>query len=178
MRDCVPPERLGKAVAAMSASLGVGGALGLPIAAVIAQVTWHALFWAVAAGFALACWLGIALIVPKHPATGRPGFDYLGAVGLSVALTALLLALSKGPTWGWTSVTTLLVRHRGRGVRALGVYQWHCDHPLVDLRINATRRSRAQCRVGGGRIQHVRDDAHPGPDLMSPTARAPATGCR
>ena len=42
MRDCVPPERLGKAVAAMSASLGVGGALGLPIAAVIAQVTWHA----------------------------------------------------------------------------------------------------------------------------------------
>ena len=40
---------------------------------------------------------------------------------------------------GWTSVTTLLVRHRGRGVRAWGVYQWHRDHPLVDLRINATR---------------------------------------
>ena len=139
MRDCVPPERLGKAVAAMSASLGVGGALGLPIAAVIAQVTWHALFW-VAAAFALACWLGIALIVPNAPGHRSAGFDYLGAVGLSVALTALLLALSKGPTWGWTSVTTLSSFAIAAVVFALwGVYQWHRDHPLVDLRINATR---------------------------------------
>ena len=81
MRDCVPPERLGKAVAAMSASLGVGGALGLPIAAVIAQVTWHALFW-VAAGFALACWLGIALIVPKAPGHRSAGFDEHVARGI------------------------------------------------------------------------------------------------
>jgi MFS family permease len=33
MRDELPPERLGSATALMSASLGVGGALGLPLAA-------------------------------------------------------------------------------------------------------------------------------------------------
>ena len=33
MRDVLPPERLGSAMAVMSSSLGVGGALGLPISA-------------------------------------------------------------------------------------------------------------------------------------------------
>ena len=44
---CCPRERLGSAIALMSASLGVGGALGLPIAALVAQhADWHVLFWA------------------------------------------------------------------------------------------------------------------------------------
>src|ERR1044072_5902763 len=47
MRDELPAERLGSATALMSASLGVGGALGLPAAALIADnFDWHVLFWA------------------------------------------------------------------------------------------------------------------------------------
>ncbi|MFD5544760.1 MFS transporter, partial [Streptomyces sp. NPDC127079] len=46
MRDELPAERLGSATALMSASLGVGGALGLPAAALIADhFDWHVLFW-------------------------------------------------------------------------------------------------------------------------------------
>ncbi|PVY29925.1 MFS transporter [Williamsia muralis] len=42
MRDVLPPKKLAGAVAMMSASLGVGGALGLPIAALIAEYAdWH-----------------------------------------------------------------------------------------------------------------------------------------
>ena len=46
LRSSVSAERVGAAMGMMSASLGVGGALGLPLAAVIAEhFEWHALFW-------------------------------------------------------------------------------------------------------------------------------------
>lgn len=50
LRASLPAERVGAAMGMMSASLGVGGALGLPLSAVIAQhFDWHALFWCAAA---------------------------------------------------------------------------------------------------------------------------------
>lgn len=46
LRATVPAEKVGSAMGLMSASLGVGGALGLPLSAVIAQhYDWHMLFW-------------------------------------------------------------------------------------------------------------------------------------
>ena len=54
MRDELPPERVGGAISLMSATLGVGGAIGLPVAAVVAEnADWHVLFWT-AAGLGLA----------------------------------------------------------------------------------------------------------------------------
>src|SRR3954467_14481797 len=42
MRDELPPEKLGSSTAVMGASLGVGGALGLPTAALLAEhADWH-----------------------------------------------------------------------------------------------------------------------------------------
>ncbi|MGP4028248.1 MFS transporter [Actinomadura sp. 3N407] len=42
----VPPERLGSAIALISASMGIGGALGMPIAAAVAEhASWRVLFW-------------------------------------------------------------------------------------------------------------------------------------
>src|SRR5690606_1917878 len=46
MRDVLRPARLGTAVAFMSATMGVGGAIGMPVAAYIAEnFDWHMLFW-------------------------------------------------------------------------------------------------------------------------------------
>jgi len=50
VRDELPKERVGSAVAAISATLGVGAAIGLPVSALIAQGGgWHMVFWASAA---------------------------------------------------------------------------------------------------------------------------------
>ena len=107
MRDIVPPRHLGSSVGTMSASLGIGGALGLPFAALIAQhVSWHALFWA-CAGAALLGAVGIALTVPESPTRTGGRFDAVGALGLAAMLVCLLLPLSKGSTWGWASPMTL-----------------------------------------------------------------------
>nr|WP_248492137.1 MFS transporter [Tsukamurella sp. PLM1] len=107
MRDIVPAAHLGSSVGAMSASLGVGGALGLPFAASIAQhISWHALFW-ISGAAALACGLAIQRCVPEGPSTPGGRFDAIGTLGLTAVLTFVLLPVSKGGEWGWTAPLTL-----------------------------------------------------------------------
>lgn len=141
MRDELPVERLASATAVMSASLGVGGALGLPAAALIADhYDWHLLFWLSAAVGAVATALVVAL-VPESKVRGGGRFDGVGAVGLSAGLVCVLLAVSKGASWGWASGTTLGLF--AGGVLVLlgwGAYQLRLPHALVDLRIAARRQ--------------------------------------
>lgn len=107
MRDIVPARHLGASVGTMSASLGVGGALGLPFSAAIAQnLSWHALFWACAVA-AVVGGIGIRLTVPESRAPSGGRFDVVGALGLAAMLICLLLPLSKGATWGWADPLTL-----------------------------------------------------------------------
>lgn len=47
MRGVTPPHLASTAIAAMSGTMGVGGAIGLPLSAAITQYgNWHAIFWA------------------------------------------------------------------------------------------------------------------------------------
>ncbi|SDQ24893.1 Major Facilitator Superfamily protein [Actinopolyspora saharensis] len=141
MRDELPAERLGSAIAMMSASLGVGGALGLPAAAFLAEYTdWHVLFWASAALGACATALVLA-VVPESAVRTGGRFDLPGAIGLSTGLVCLLLAISKGGDWGWTSGTTLGLLGAAVLVLVLwGRWELRTPHPLVDLRVSAHRQ--------------------------------------
>lgn len=142
MRDVMPPEKLSTSIALMSASLGIGGALGLPFAAAVAEYgDWRMLFWVSAALSVLVAVL-IRLIIPDvGKPVGEPvkkGFDYLGAVGLSAGLVALLLAVSKGADWGWGSGTTLgLFAAAVVVLLAWGLWELRITDPMVDLRSTA-----------------------------------------
>ena len=138
MRDVLPPRKLGPAVALMSASLGVGGALGLPAAALIAQhADWHVLFW-VAGGLGAVVFLLVLALIPGRGARVGGRLDVVGALGLSVSLVALLLAVSKGAAWGWTSPRVLLLLAVAVSAGAAwGWWQLRTAHPLVDLRTTA-----------------------------------------
>jgi MFS family permease len=136
LRASLPAERVGAAMGMVSASLGVGGALGLPLSAVIAEhLSWHALFWC-AAGLGIGCALIFATLVPDVvPSTTMGRFDLLGAVGLAAGLVLLLLPISKGSTWGWTSPGTLGLLAGSIVVFALfGWWQYRARTPLVDIR--------------------------------------------
>ncbi|RFU84017.1 MFS transporter [Streptomyces triticagri] len=139
LRDVTPPERLGSAIAVMSASMGVGGALGLPFAAAVAENTsWRVLFW-VTAGLSLAVGALILTLVPAgRPGTGARRFDVAGAIGLGAGLISLLLAVSKGSDWGWSSATTLGLFAAAVVVLLLWArWELRCAEPLVDLRVTA-----------------------------------------
>ncbi|MFJ1584518.1 MFS transporter [Streptomyces sp. NPDC088197] len=138
MRDELPAERLGSAMALMSSSLGIGGALGLPSAALIAQhADWHALFYT-SAGLGVAAMALVLFLVPESPVRTPSRFDVPGAIGLSVGLVCLLLAISKGGDWGWASGTTLgLVAAAVVVLVGWGMFELRTTAPLVDLRTTA-----------------------------------------
>lgn len=140
LRAAVPADRVGSAMGIMSASLGVGGALGLPLSAVIAQnFNWHVLFW-FAAGLGAAALLAFAVLVPPVGSRSSERVDLLGALGLAGGLTTLLLAISKGQTWGWTSATTLGLFAASPIIFAVfGWWQLRTPAPIVDLRTTVRR---------------------------------------
>ncbi|WP_333737071.1 MFS transporter [Streptomyces sp. IBSBF 2806] len=142
LRDVVPAEKLSGSIALVSASMGIGGAIGLPLAAAVAQyANWRVLFWGSAALAAVVAVL-IFLLVPDVPA-GAKGqrFDLPGAVGLGVGLVSLLLAVSKGGDWGWASATTLgLFALALVALLAWGMWEVRTTDPLVDLRTTARPR--------------------------------------
>ncbi|MET8813037.1 MFS transporter [Streptomyces sp. NPDC004549] len=140
MRDMLPREKLGSAMALMSSSIGVGGGLALPAAALVAQHTdWHALFYG-AAGLGVLAIVLTLLVVPESPARAEGSFDLLGALGLSAGLVLFLLPITKGSDWGWSSGTTLGLFGAALAVLLLwGVYELRTAAPLVDLRTTARR---------------------------------------
>ncbi|MDO0924583.1 MFS transporter [Streptomyces sp. TG1A-8] len=141
MRDELPAERLGSATALMSASLGVGGALGLPAAALIADhFSWHMLFWT-SAGLGVVAAVLVLLLVPESAVRTGGRFDLPGALGMAAGLVCLLLAISKGADWGWGSGTTLgLFAAAVVTLLAWGRYELGAKQPLVDLRTTARRQ--------------------------------------
>ena len=140
LRSCVPAERVGSAMGLMSASLGVGGALGLPLSAVIAQhYDWHMLFW-FATGLGVAALVMFAVLVPHVPARTDDRLDPLGAILLAGGLVTLLLGISKGQSWGWASGLTLTMFVSSLVIfMVFGWWQLRVSSPTVDLRTTAKR---------------------------------------
>ena len=96
LRDVIHPKNLGGAVALVSATLGVGGAIGLPVAALIAQnLDYHYLFW-LATALAVVAVILVATIIPVSTLRAGGNFDFVGAVGFAIGLVGILLAISKG----------------------------------------------------------------------------------
>ena len=140
LRDLVPRERLGSAIALVSATVGVGSALALPLSAFIAEgAGWHVLF-ALATLLGVCSLAAVAGAVPPDVVRSGGRFDCLGAVGLTAGLTCLLLGISQAGEGGAGSlpVVTLL----GTATAVLLVWGWATlrnPQPLVDLRVSARR---------------------------------------
>lgn len=130
----LPRERVGSAIAVVSAMLGVGGALALPIGGLVGEhADFHVLFW-ITVAVGAASLVATLAVVPESPVRSGGRIDVVGTVLLAGALVALLLPLAESASWGWTSGRTLGLL--ALGVVLVGVFGWtqtRIAEPLVDL---------------------------------------------
>lgn len=103
LRDAYPPDRVARAVGFLSAMLGFGSAFGVVLAGV--YVDYLSVRWIFATGALLT--VGAAVTTWRFIPKGLPGrrvrIDWLGALLMCGTLTCLLLAVSEGNEWGWSS---------------------------------------------------------------------------
>jgi predicted MFS family arabinose efflux permease len=137
MRDLLPADRVGSGIALMSSSLGIGGAISLPITGLVAQqASWRWLFGAAAVLGALQFML-VRRVVQESPQRSGGRFDLPGAVGLALGLVCVLLAVSKGAEWGWASARVLGLLAAAVVLFALwSRLELRVRSPLVDLRVS------------------------------------------
>jgi EmrB/QacA subfamily drug resistance transporter len=103
------PERRSQIVALWAGvgalAVATGPSLG---AALITAGGWRWAFFVNLPVGAIAYLTGRRVLVAHRADTDRPRPDYLGAVLVSTSLAALVLGISEGPSWGWTSARVLL----------------------------------------------------------------------
>ncbi|MEJ1087808.1 MFS transporter [Microbacterium sp. Mu-80] len=139
MSATVSRDRATLGIALMSGTLGIGSALGLAVAGPL--VAWGGLstiFWV--SGAIGAIFLVLVLLrIRETPAASSGRFDHLGAVLLAIGLTALLLAISRGQAWQWTSPITLGLIATAAAVLPLWLlWERRHPHPMIDVRIAMT----------------------------------------
>ena len=144
IRDEFPPDKVGVGIGTVSSVFGAGGGIGLVLSGVIIEhLSWHWLFL-IGAVPVLCATVLLALFVPESPVKTPAKPDYVGGAALSVALGTLLIAISEGSHWGWTSAGVLgLV-----AASAVMFFIWvriekRVPEPLVDLKTFARREMAA-----------------------------------
>ena len=133
LRKELPGDRLIRAIAVLSAMLGLGGAVGLVGTGLLmpAGAGYQRIFL-LHAVLVVSVVAAVAAMVPSRPQRHTARVDWVGAAGLALGLSSLLLAISQGSIWGWTSPRTVLAA--AAGISILMMWQsWNrrSDSPLV-----------------------------------------------
>ena len=135
-RDALQGERARSTVALLSITTVAGVGLGYPLTGLIAHAWgFEAGFWfgAIVSALALA---SAAIVLPPPTAHRAARLDWIGALLLAASLSGLLLALSRGEQWGWTSARTLTLLPVSIALAVAWVFhELRTPHPLVELRL-------------------------------------------
>ncbi|MBN1094148.1 MFS transporter [Blastococcus sp. TML/M2B] len=108
LRRELPERRLGTAMSVVSSTLGVGGVAGLVATGLLAGdgTDYRRPFW-IGLVITLAALVLAVRLLPRRTATASGGVDWWGAAVLGAGLSLLLLFVSQGNAWGWSSAATL-----------------------------------------------------------------------
>lgn len=137
-RRYLAANKVQSSISSLSVTVATGIGIGYPLTGIIAGLlNFRFAFW-FAALFVLTAIIVVLRVVPRGPdeLAPRMPFDHTGASLLGLGLGALLLGISEGPSWGWTSPWTI-------GTIVLAVIlllvwmrtELRSQHPLINLRV-------------------------------------------
>ena len=140
IRDEFPPEKVKVGIGLLSAVFGIGGGFGIVLSGVIVDhFSWRLLFLLGSIPVALS----IALVhrhVPESPIRSPSRVDVPGALLLSGGLLSLMVALTEGESWGWSSLRLLGLAAAAVVFFVLwGLVEVRSSSPMVDMRMLAHR---------------------------------------
>ena len=124
------------ATATISAGMGVwlGGL-------VVDHAPWQWLFYLSGAMGVVSIILMILFVPASQRGSRQPDIDIFGGMLFVPAIAMMLLAITRGKSWGWTS--PLLLGLLAGGLTLLAVwwrYEWNHRNPLINVRLLADRK--------------------------------------
>ena len=135
VRDVFPADRVAPRIGALSAVMAIGSGLGTVLAGPLSTfLSWRGLFLLPLVGVTVG---GLLVFTVRDSAQRAPGrVNISAAILLSGWLVALLLPLSTGTQWGWSSPVVLgLFALAAALFVAWFVVEVRSREPLVDMRM-------------------------------------------
>ncbi len=132
----VPREKIGSAMGMYGLGIVVAPAVGPTLGGYLVEyVDWRLIFF-INVPVGMLGSIAAVMLLPRYPG-GRAGrFDLLGFLTVATGLFSLLLALTEGQDWGWTSYRVLILLTLGVLSLALFVIiELELDEPLLDVRV-------------------------------------------
>lgn len=139
-RDLLPADLLPRAVGGIIGAASIGAAIGLVFSGVLADAfSPAAIFWFLAA-FSGGLAVAVVTAVPETTVRARAHLDLAGCPLLVGALFTLMLAVSQGNKWGWSSpeIIALFASSAALFV-AFALVERREPQPLVDLALVVAR---------------------------------------
>ncbi|KUJ67247.1 transporter [Streptomyces albus subsp. albus] len=140
LREEIRPAKLPGAMALVSGTLAFGSGIALVAVGLLTSgdhPDYRSAFW-LATGLAVVALLAVVFLVPATRQTTGGRTDVLGALSLAATLVLLLLPISQGHEWGWTSGRTLGGFAGAVVMAAVWVaVERRVREPLVDMRMFA-----------------------------------------
>ncbi|MHA0287673.1 MFS transporter [Mycobacterium sp. C3-094] len=141
LREELPEARIGSAMAVLSGTLGFGGGAGLVVVGLLmsGDAGYHRVFW-LTTGFTVVVLAIVIAVVPNRPRSAAGRIDWIGALGLATGLSAVLLSITQGHSWGWASPRTVACA-AGGVIVLIGWWRWErrVSQPLVSTQMLARR---------------------------------------
>ena len=132
----VPKDRIGTAMGMYGLGIIVAPAVGPTLGGYLVEyVDWRLIFF-INVPVGIVGTVAAAMVLKSVPGVRTGPFDVVGFLCIATGLFTLLLALTEGEDWGWTSFPVLILITVGVLSLALFVIvELEVDAPLLDVRV-------------------------------------------
>jgi EmrB/QacA subfamily drug resistance transporter len=132
----VPKDRIGAAMGMYGLGIIVAPAVGPTLGGYLVEyVDWRLIFF-INVPVGILGTIAAIVVLKKFPGVDNGRFDVVGFLCIATGLFTLLLALTEGQDWGWTSYKVLILMTTGVLSLALFVIvELDVERPLLDVRV-------------------------------------------
>lgn len=139
VRDEFPHERIAGAIAALTGMISLGSAGVVLPGLLLPALSWSWLFW-IPFILTVIALLGTWLYVKESPIRSGGRLNWLNAALMMLGVTGIIIGISEGGDWGWTSGRTLGLLVGGAAVCGLWVFaELVSTNPVFNLHLMRER---------------------------------------